>query len=176
MPEADRDSEFADQLVAIQKGLYAYILTLLPRPGEATDVLQETNVVLWRDAARFQPGTDFRAWAYRVAYYQVLAQRRKQGRDRLRFDESLLTLLAEQMDGESPAVQEEDSLALRDCLDKLPPTDRDLICRRYDAGVSVKAMAADLNQPPNAVAVRLFRIRQVLLDCIRQHVSNRDSR
>ena len=56
-------------------------------------------MVLWRDAARFQPGTDFRAWAYRVAYYQVLAQRRKHDRDRLRFDESLLTVLAEQLDG-----------------------------------------------------------------------------
>ena len=55
-------------------------------------------MVLWRDASRFQPGTDFRAWAYRVAYYQVLAQRRKHGRDRLRFDESLLTILAEQLD------------------------------------------------------------------------------
>jgi RNA polymerase sigma-70 factor (ECF subfamily) len=172
MPSAESNSDFADQLVAIQKGLYTYILTLLPRPGEATDVLQETNVVLWRDAARFQPGTDFRAWAYRVAYYQVLAQRRKQGRDRLRFDESLLTVLAEQLDGESAAVEEEETLALRDCLNKLPPIDRDLICRRYDAGASVKSMAADLNQPPNAVAVRLFRIRQTLLECIQQQVSD----
>ena len=118
MSKADSNSQFADQLVAIQKGLYAYILTLLPRPGEASDVLQETNVVLWRDAVRFQPGTDFRAWAYRVAYYQVLAQRRKHRRDRLRFGESLLTILAEQLDGESPAVQEEETLALTRLLEQ----------------------------------------------------------
>ena len=37
-------------------------------------------------------------------------------------------------------------------------------------------MAADLNQPPGAVAVRLFRIRQTLLDCIRQQVTDRDEK
>ena len=109
-------------------------------------------------------GHRFPPWAYRVAYYQVLAQRRKQGRDRLRFDESLLAVLAEQSQGQSAAAEEEETLALCDRL-KLPPIDRDLICRRYDAGASVKSMAADLNQPPNAVAVRLFRIRKTLLDC-----------
>ena len=118
MPSADSDSQFADQLVAIQRALYAYILTLLPRPGEASDVLQDTNVALWRNAARFQPGTDFRAWAYRVAYYQVLTQRRKHDRDRLRFDESLLTALAEQLDAEPPTVQEEETLALSRLLEQ----------------------------------------------------------
>jgi RNA polymerase sigma-70 factor (ECF subfamily) len=173
MAMTDNHADFADQLLAIQKGLYAYILTLIPQPEEATDVLQETNVVLWRDAGRFRPGTDFRAWAYRVAYYQVLGRRRKQNRDRLRFHESLLALLAEQAIGES-AVEEEEALALRDCLDKLPPVDRKLICHRYDAGVSVKSMAADLHQPPGTLAVRLFRIRQTLLECIQEQISDEE--
>ena len=170
---ADPNSHFADQLVAIQKGLYAYILTLLPWAEEASDVLQQTNLVLWRDAARFQPGTDFRAWAYRVAYFQVLAQRRKAGRERLRFDDALLRDLADKMQRE-PAEAEEEALLLQDCLRKLPPIDRELICRRYDAGVSVKVLAAQLRQSPNAVAVRLYRIRQALLECVQQGISDRE--
>ena len=61
---------------------------------------------------------------------------------------------------------------LRDCLDKLPEADRDLIACRYDAGVSVKLMATKLRQSPNAVAVRLYRIRQALLDCVEQRGSD----
>ena len=175
MDHIDSNSHFADQLVTIQKGLYAYVLTLLPWPEEASDVLQQTNLVLWRDAAKFQPGTDFRAWAYRVAYFQVLAQRRKAGRDRLRFDDALLKDLADNMAGE-PAEAEEEVGALQDCLHKLPQLERELICRRYDAGVSVKQMAADLQQAPNAVAVRLYRIRQSLLDCMEQRSPKRDQR
>jgi RNA polymerase sigma-70 factor, ECF subfamily len=166
-------SQFADQLVAIQKGLYAYIMTLLPWPNEASDVLQQTNLVLWRDADRFQPGTDFRAWSYRVAYFQVLAQQRKGKRDRLRFDEELVKSLADQM-GNEVSEPEEDALVLRECLKKLPHSERELICRRYDAGMSVKVMAADLQQTPNAIAVRLHRIRQTLLDCVQQGMSMRD--
>ncbi len=175
MSHTESNSWFSDQLVHIQKGMYAYILTLLPWPEEASDVLQQTNLVLWRDAARFQPGTNFRAWAYRVAYFQVLAQRRKVQRDHLRFDDALIKDLAANMDREA-VYAEEEVFALRDCMKLLPENDRELICWRYDAGVSVKVMAADLNQSPNAVAVKLHRVRQKLLDCVQQRVSERDLR
>ncbi|NLF09591.1 MAG: sigma-70 family RNA polymerase sigma factor [Pirellulaceae bacterium] len=175
MSHTESNSWFSDQLVGIQKGLYAYILTLLPWPEEASDVLQQTNLVLWRDSAKFQIGTDFRAWAYRVAYFQVLAQRRKVQRDRLRFDDALMQELAANMDREA-VYAEEEALILQDCMKLLPAKDRELICRRYDAGVSVKTMAADLNQSPNAVAVKLHRVRQKLLECMEQRGSERDSR
>jgi RNA polymerase sigma-70 factor (ECF subfamily) len=173
MPNAESYSRFSEQLLGIQKGLYAYILTLLPWRDEASDVLQQTNLVLWRDADRYQPGTDFRAWAYRVAYFQVLAQRKKARRDHLRFDDDLLGALAAGMDREAVAAEEE-ALALQDCIKLLPETERELICRRYDAGVSVKVMAAEANQSPNALAVRLHRVRQKLLDCIQQRVTEQD--
>lgn len=170
-----KKSHFADQLVAIQKALYSYIFTLLPRPDEASDVLQQTNLVLWRDSARYQPGTDFRAWAYRVAYYQVLAQRRKTQRSRLCFDEALLRDLAENMERETVDVEQE-ALVLRDCLKLLPDSDRELICRRYEASMSVKLMAEELKQTPGAVAVRLHRIRRALLKCMEQHLNEPEQR
>jgi RNA polymerase sigma-70 factor (ECF subfamily) len=173
MSNADSYSLFSEQLLGIQKGLYAYILTLLPWREEASDVLQQTNLVLWRDAERYRPGTDFRAWAYRVAYFQVLAQRKKVRREHLRFDDALLDTLAASMDRET-VVAEEEALALQDCMKLLPEGERELICRRYDAGVSVKIMAAEANQSPNALAVKLHRVRQKLLDCLQQHASQRE--
>jgi RNA polymerase sigma-70 factor (ECF subfamily) len=105
----------------------------------------------------------------------VLAKRRKVQRDRLRFDDVLLKELAAQCERDVPDAEEE-ALALKDCMKKLPDAERALISRRYDAGVSVKAMAADLHQSPGTVAVRLHRIRHALLDCMRQRVSDRDLR
>jgi len=43
------------------------------RSASAWDVLQETNLVLWKEQADFQPGTRFEARAYTVARFQVLA-------------------------------------------------------------------------------------------------------
>ena len=169
MSNQDSESQFSGRLLDMQKELYAYILTMLPWPDEASDVLQQTNLVLWREAERFQPGTNFRAWAYRVAYFQVLARRRKSQRERLRFNDALIRDIASNIDHDALGVEDE-MLALRDCMKLLPENDRELICRRYDAGVSVKTMAADMDQSPNAVAVRLFRIRHKLLECIQQRM------
>jgi RNA polymerase sigma-70 factor, ECF subfamily len=173
MSHTDLTSQFAEQLVTIQKELYAYILTLLPCADEASDVLQQTNLVLWRDVAKFQAGTNYRAWAYRVAYFQVLAQRRKTTRDHLRFNDDFLEQLAEHAAHDAHLADDEAS-DLRECLKGLSDDERELIRRRYDAGVTVKVIADDLCQSSNTIAVRLHRIRRMLLDCIGRHSSERN--
>ena len=54
---------------------------------QANEVLQETNLVLWRKSDEFQSGSDFKAWSFRVAHFQVMAFRQRQIRDRLVFDD-----------------------------------------------------------------------------------------
>ena len=49
---------FVELMTAHQGRLYAYILTLLGDPDQANDVLQEANMVLWRNAAEYRPGVD----------------------------------------------------------------------------------------------------------------------
>ena len=152
----------------------AYILTLLPWSDVASDVLQQTNLTLWRDARpSFSRAPIFRAWAYRVAYFQVLAQRKKATRDHLRFDDTLLKGLAERA-ADEPFSADDEAEGLRECLKKLPEGERELIRRRYDAGATVKTIAAELSQSASAIAVRLHRIRRALLDCVRQEMSERD--
>jgi DNA-directed RNA polymerase specialized sigma24 family protein len=73
------------------------------------------------------------------------------------------------MPGEGNA--EEESLFLRQCLERLEVRDRELLHKRYDAGASVKAIAAELDESPNKVAVGLFRIRQTLMKCVREKLS-----
>ncbi len=66
--------------MACQDRVYTYTRTLLPNAENARDVLQETNIVLWRKRNEFKPGTDFVAWACKVAYYQALSFLRDAGR------------------------------------------------------------------------------------------------
>jgi RNA polymerase sigma-70 factor (ECF subfamily) len=73
---------FTTHLMAVQRRLYAYILTILPNLSDADDVLQDTNAVLLRKRTQFVAGTEFGAWACRVAYFEVLALRRKRQRER----------------------------------------------------------------------------------------------
>jgi RNA polymerase sigma-70 factor, ECF subfamily len=166
----NRSVQFAELVLGNQRKLYAYILTLVPDPDSACDVLQQTNVVLWRDSKRFGEGTNFLSWAFRVAYFQVLDYREKRQRDRLRFDKELLDELAAGSSQQNGDEVDQRLEALRKCLSELPETQRGLVQRRYSEGVSVAAMAKTEGQTAGSLAVCLHRIRRALLDCIQRRL------
>ena len=134
-------------------------------PVEARDVVQETNLVLWRKASEFDLGTNFAAWAGKIAHYQVLYYRRRRGRDRLVFDDSVVSKMADEYLGDDEDLSERE-LALRECLDQMKPEDRHAIQKRYEPDGSVKDLAKDLGRTPVATAAYLMRLRRKLFDCI----------
>lgn len=164
----ERDSEsFVALLTGSQNSLYACILALLPDRAAARDILQETNITLWSKAADFQEGTHFMAWASRIARYHILNHRKKMRRDRLVFDDSLFELLCER---QAERVDESDRReeALRGCLQKLPPGQRELLEERYSASGSVQEIASREGKSVGAVSQSLYRIRETLLNCIHE--------
>ncbi|MCC7473805.1 MAG: sigma-70 family RNA polymerase sigma factor [Pirellulales bacterium] len=171
MPEESRSSnDIADQILEAQRRLYSYILTLVPDSDRAWDILQQTNLVLWRDSDRFSTGSSFMSWAFRVAYFQVLSSREKQLRDRLRFSGELLeTLAAESV----PPLKDDHSRlkALRECLEQLPAKQRGLLQSRYGDGRTVASIAESRGQAAGALSTYLHRIRRGLLGCIERRLA-----
>lgn len=160
-----RTSDFVQALTGVQSRLYAYICSLLGEAASARDVLQDTNLALWDKARDYDPARPFTPWAYRVAYLQVLAYRKRCTRSRLLFDEQLMSELAEE------AARNDDDVDLRlealgDCLKQLAGSGREMIDHRYLRGESVDRIAARLHKTPNVVAAALYRIRRRLHECI----------
>jgi RNA polymerase sigma-70 factor (ECF subfamily) len=165
-----RDSEqFLGLLTAHQSSLYAYIVSLLPNRQQADDILQETNVVLWRKAEEFRDGSSFLAWACQVAYFNVLSHRRRMSRDKHTFGDELFDYLAERQ-CERVEATEDRQAALRRCLEKLPPKHRQLIEARYQPGASVRRMADERKTTEGALSQSLYRIRATLLECIKRNL------
>jgi RNA polymerase sigma-70 factor (ECF subfamily) len=165
-----RTGEFVQLLTGVQSRLYAYICTLVGEASGARDVLQETNLALWDKAGEYDPDRPFLPWAYRVAYLQVLAHRKRCARSRLVFDEQLVSELAERAEGRDADLDLRLE-ALGRCLDKLPGHRRELIDRRYLHGESVDQIAGRSRKAPNVVAASLYRIRKTLLDCIESRLA-----
>ena len=149
-----------------QRRLYLYIFSLVHRSEDAYDVLQETNLALWRDAERVAALADFRSWAYRVAFNQVLAHRKRRIRDRLCFDVTLLTQMAEDLQSQTDPITNHQA-ALQRCEQKLPDHSRRLLDMRYTSALSIKAIAEQTGVTIAAVSKSLYRIRQSLRDCVR---------
>jgi RNA polymerase sigma-70 factor (ECF subfamily) len=84
MNEASRESSehIVQLLTNAQQQLTRYVRTLVPNRSDAEEVLQETNLFVWRHADEFEVGTNFAAWVCKIAYYQVLTFRKRQSRSR----------------------------------------------------------------------------------------------
>jgi RNA polymerase sigma-70 factor, ECF subfamily len=166
-----RDTEeFIELLTGAQTSVFGYIMSLSHDHARAQDILQETNLTIWRKAEDYEPGTNFTAWACRIAYYHVLNHRRKYSREQLVFDEEVFDYLAERQEQRSDGADAR-LRALRHCVGELPPKQRDLINRRYEPGASVKVMADEDGSTEGAVSQALFRIRNALQKCIERRIA-----
>jgi RNA polymerase sigma-70 factor (ECF subfamily) len=169
MAIVDQTEQFIRCLTDHQSRLFAYLVSLLGDIHEARNVLQETNLELWRKSSDFVVGTDFAAWSRRIAHFKVLAFLRDKKRDRLLFDEALLNQIAHR-----PQPAEDDEtlrIALRRCLAALPDGLRSLIGRRYSSGLSIREIAQRVGKSEAATKVALSRARKQLMHCIERRLA-----
>jgi len=171
--KSDRTGAFVSLFAAHDRGIYKYIMTLLADPNSTQEVFQETSVTLWQKFDGFQPGGNFFAWACRVAYFEVLKFRQTARRDRLRFSDDLLETLAEERSASEEILQPRRA-ALPDCVDKLPPGDRELVDQRYGSEESILDIARRTGRSVNTLYKTLERIRRTLMKCIEEAVSRNE--
>lgn len=165
--QAAPSEQFVTQLTAAQGALYAYVCTLLGGSRDAADVLQETNLVLWRKAAEFKPELSFTAWAYKIAFFQVLAYRKRRATDRhvSNFSDDSLGQIAAKMESGGNSFAQRVRL-LDECIAKLPDYQRELVQLRYAERLGVRTISRTLQKSENSIAAALYRARQSLIDCV----------
>ncbi len=166
--------KLAQQLTALQRSLYVYIVSLIQKPVDAEDILQNANCVIWEKLDQFDPETDFTAWAYSIARYEVMTWRKKMARDRLQFSDDTLDRLAIASE-DFMSVTSSRRDAMHDCMGKLRDQDQQLIHQQYTEQLKVREIAAEAGRSEKSVYHSLSRIRQSLLECIKRTLS-RESR
>lgn len=170
---APRDSteSFVSQFARSEFELRSYILTLLPHWADADDVLQRTSIILWRKFGEWQPGTNFTAWACSIARFEVKNFLRTKERDRHYFTDELVESIGDTRAEMSVELADRRD-ALRACLQKLSPRDREVIdaCYAHEP-ILAKDAAVKLGRQVNTVYKALIRIRRVLFECIERSLA-----
>ena len=151
----------------LQPRLYGYILGLLASPRDAQDVLQETNKSILAKLDEFQQPGSFSAWAHKFAYFQCLAFRKKDQRNKLNFETDLMDQIAEVAKPVDETAEKHLPL-LSVCLEKLQPKSRSIVADYYYEDLSIQEIAADRKLKTNHVAQILFRARKALFECIQK--------
>jgi len=170
-PSQDRDAAFVALLTEHQLAIRHYVASLLPGESSAPDVAQQANMTIWKKREDFELGTNFKAWVFSIARYEVLNFRRQKAKDeRFLFNEELIELMAEEMPelGNDFGARQQ---ALQHCLGKLRPVDRDLVIQRYFKAGSMQDYAEEVGRSVGALRVTLHRIRNGLQHCISQQLA-----
>ncbi|MBN1394549.1 MAG: sigma-70 family RNA polymerase sigma factor [Pirellulales bacterium] len=172
------NDEFLRRFVRAQQDLYAYILTLVPNIADAQDILQETAIALWGKADEYRMEEPFMPWAARFAWFQVRKFRMYQARRHRHVvalsDEALSALAADRAEFESEAADRD--RILQRCVEKLADADRGLLAKRYDKDISIREVARQQGVEPSQLYKRLGLIRQALLDCVHQTITEERSK
>lgn len=153
-----------------QRRLFLYISALIPSPGDADEVLHETNIVIWKKFDQFEPGTDFLTWAYRIAQFQALEYRRRKAKAMPGFSPDVMAQIAGRALDEDAHLERRRS-ALADCTRKLEHPDRTLLEQCYVPGARVAEIARNTGRTATSIYRTLRRIRNLLMDCVRRSLA-----
>ncbi len=160
---------FSRLLVANQRRLYGFILTLVHDRAAADDILQDVSAILWKKFDKFEPGTDFAAWGMAVSRFTILNWRRKQKKVPLPLDDHQFALLADEAVAVSCELETR-RFAFAECMKLVDDDNRKLLASRYELNRSVAMIAEHLGRSRVAIYKRLGRIQSQLLDCINERI------
>nr|ALS90909.1 helix-turn-helix domain protein [uncultured bacterium] len=162
---ADRTTEFVGLWTETGRRIYSYILSLLPNVHDAEEVFSEVSKVLWEKFDEYRPGTNFRAWATRIAYFKILRYLDDRKRQPTPIDADFFKTINRIVNEQSAALEAQ-YRALADCVNHLKPRDRQLLASRYAEGATTQGVAQTLGRSVDAIYKSLARIRSILFDCI----------
>jgi RNA polymerase sigma-70 factor (ECF subfamily) len=170
-PTADTEA-YLRLLTQHDRWLATYVYSLVASAADAQDILQEVKVTMWKHFANFEAGTNFRAWARKIATNQILNYRRAtQKHVSSQLEENFIEAVAAEIDRRADVLDRKAD-ALRLCLRKLPETHRKIVVWRYFEDCGVEEIAAKSERSVEAVYRLLSRIRAVLNDCVSRQIAS----
>lgn len=156
-PESPARDELRDRIRTHMPALRNFALSLTRDAAQADDLVQETLLRAWRNAERYEPGSNLQSWLFTILHHAFVSDlRRQRRRERLERVE---------IDPITPPAHD-GKLALRDFLrafDTVSPKHRDLIVLVGMLGLSYEEAAALLGLSVGTAKSRVSRARKQLL-------------
>ena len=172
-PDSTRSGQFEHHALPLLSALYNHACWLTRDPAEAEDLVQETLTKALRAFDTFQPGTNFKAWIYRILRNTFLSSRTAIASTHTVFLEDQAEVLEAAAPGPSPEdilIRLNDQAAVFAALEQLPPHLRDALLLSDVDGLKYKDIAQVLGLPIGTVMSRLHRARVALRHALQSHL------
>lgn len=167
-------ARFEEEALGQLDALYRTALRMARRPQDAEDLVQETYLKAFRFADQFEPGTNLRAWLFKILTNTFLNKYRQAAREpeATSLDEAGEYFIYNQLVGEagqnlSPSAEDEVlaqffDLDVKRALEEVPEQFRLAVMLHDVEGFSYKEIAEIAGVPIGTVMSRLSRGRRLL--------------
>lgn len=162
---------FLHHFLECESALRGFIATVMARPADRDDMLQEVALTLWRLYDRYDAARPFTPWSLGVAARRMKEEYRKNARRPLLLEPGVVERMAtafEQLSGED--ARHDEQAALAECIEALPADSASLIRARYFNHQSIDDLSSATGQSAAAVYQSLCRLRRRLAECIRKRL------
>ena len=160
-----QSATFEELAMPLFDQLYNFAYWLAQNREEAEDLVQETFTKALRGFGSFQPGTNFRAWMYRILRNTFLTSRSGLKAATVSLDDSedpASLLPADPHTPETILMDRSQQELLRGAIDELPVHYREVLLLCEVEEMSYQEIAETISVPIGTVMSRLSRARSAL--------------
>lgn len=163
----DREA-FAEVVFAIRKELRIFLSAHASSIDMVEEVLQSTLVTCYENILKYERRGTFLSWVKGIGRNLLLKELHARARYVAAENDVIERVVVEAALEEEQGAEREEEYAerLRACLAGLPDHSRDLVLKRYYDRLTVREIARRMNRTETWAAVTLFRIREVLRECM----------
>jgi RNA polymerase sigma-70 factor (ECF subfamily) len=157
-----------------ERPVRAWVATHCPPGGDSDDVAQKTFITAFARLHEFADGTNFSAWLFAIARYQLMTETtrlRRLADYHTRYAPDLLDRELERR-AANPAGRMTARLAhLLTCLETLGEPARRFVDWRYTDQIPLQEMAERTGRSIAAVKKQLWMLRQKLQECVEEKLA-----
>lgn len=165
---ADGDQAAMKQVYELHSGpLFHFVKNWLADAHEASDIVHETMLEVWKRAERFQGRSSLKSWIFSIARNKSIDKNRKSSR--LSYTDEVPELIDGEVDPLEAMELSQDAAALKACVARLSDTHRRMIHLAFYEDLSYREISEIEDCPIGTVKTRILHAKKLLMRDLAAH-------